>query len=183
MATFDDYEPATLRTPLLALEPLRVAHADEMFANLSNPDHYKFIPQNPPASLQIVRERFGRLENCRSPNGEQLWLNWAIRLATGEAAGLIQATVLQERRAIIAYELFAPFQGRGLATEALRTALQHLTDKAGILIASALVDTRNMKSIRLLERLGFTRKRFIKDADTFKGSSSDEFEYELVIKR
>jgi ribosomal-protein-alanine N-acetyltransferase len=179
LPAFDDYEPVTLRTPILALEPLRASHAAEMFDHLSNPDHYTFIPQNPPTSLEVLRERYERLETRRSPNGEQLWLNWAIRLATGEAAGLIQATVYPDGRGAMAYELFQAFQGRGIATEAMRAVLDHLRAKARLARATALVDTRNVKSIRLLERLGFERKRFIKDADTFKGSTSDEFEYEL----
>lgn len=181
MATFDRYEPATLRTPNLILEPLRVAHAAEMFGHLCDPGHYRFIPQNPPASVEVVQQRYARLESCRSPNGEQLWLNWAIRVSSGEAAGLIQATILPERSGIMVYELFKPFQGRGVATDALRMVLHHLTAKAALTAATARVDTRNQKSIRLLERLGFDRKRFIKDAGAFKGSSSDEYEYERTL--
>lgn len=181
MATFDHYEPATLRTPSLTLEPLRVAHAAEMFGHLCDPSHYRFIPQSPPDSLEIVRQRYARLESCRSPNGEQLWLNWAIRVSTGEAAGLVQATILPERRGILVYELFKPFQGRGIATDALRAALHHLTAKAALTAATARVDTRNQKSIRLLERLGFDRKRLIKDTGVFKGTTSDEYEYERIL--
>jgi [ribosomal protein S5]-alanine N-acetyltransferase len=43
--------------------------------------------------------------------------------------------------------------------------------------ARALLDTRNEASWRLMERLGFRRNRLIKDADQFKGASSDEYEY------
>ena len=45
-----------------------------------------------------------------------------------------------------------------------------------------LLDTRNEESWRLLERLGFKRKRTIKDADHFKGSPSDEYEYVRVLR-
>lgn len=179
MTTFDGYEPVTLQRPTLALEPLRASHAAEMFAHLSNPAHYTYIPQNPPASLEILRQRFERLETRHSPNGKELWLNWAIRLPSGDAAGMVQATGFPEGHAFVAYELFAAFQGRGLATDAVRGVLEDLRDRAHLGRARARVDTRNMKSIALLERLGFVRTRFIKDADTFKGSTSDEYEYVL----
>lgn len=179
---FDDYEPVALRTPKLTLEPLRASHAAEMFEALSNPSHYTFIPQDPPASLEVLRQRYERLESRRSPNGRELWLNWAVRLETGEAAGLIQATCYPDGRAAIAYELFLAFQGRGIATYAVRTMLKHLHEDLPLTKASALVDTRNMKSIGLLERLGFVRTRFIKDAAFFKGATSDEYAYELDLR-
>jgi RimJ/RimL family protein N-acetyltransferase len=121
------------------------------------------------------------LETRRSPNGKQLWLNWAIRAKSGGAAGLVQATGFPEGRASIAYELFAAYQGRGIATEAVRAALEDLRDRAHLTVATALVDTRNEKSIALLERLGFVRTSFIKDADEFKGSTSDEYRYALDL--
>ena len=181
MPTFDDYVPVTLRTPRLSLEPLLATHAAEVFDLLQDLDHYTFIPQIPPDSLDGLRRRYEHLETRRSPHGEQLWLNWLIRLSGGEAAGLVQATVYPDGRALLAYELFKPFRGQGLATEALRTTLDHLRDKARITKARAVVDTRNTKSFRLLERLGFERVRMIPNADWFKGSSSDEFEYVLTV--
>jgi len=180
---FDDYAPVALRTPRLTLEPLQSAHAAETFEPLSNRDHYAFIPQDPPASLQVLRERYERLETRRSPNGHELWLNWAARLHSGTVAGVVQATCYRDGRVAIAYELFAPFQGKGVATEALRAMLLHLRDAAHMTTATALVDTRNAKSIALLERLGFARTRFIKEAAFFKGATSDEYGYELDLAR
>ena len=181
MTKFDDYEPVALRTPTLTLEPIRGSHAAETFAYLCDPAHYTFIPQEPPKSLEVLRERYERLESGRSPNGCELWLNWAVRLHTGGVAGLVQATGYPDGRAAIAYEFFAPFRGRGVATEAIRATLLHLRDGPQLTKATALVDTRNGKSIRLLERLGFVRTRFIKDADFFKGATSDEYGYELDL--
>ncbi len=46
----------------------------------------------------------------------------------------------------------------------------------------AYIDTRNMKSIRLVERLGFKKIGFEKDADFFNGSNSDEYIYAMNIE-
>ncbi|KFL91992.1 hypothetical protein AmDm5_0433 [Acetobacter malorum] len=43
----------------------------------------------------------------------------------------------------------------------------------------AFVDTRNIGSVSLLEKLGFSRKKTIENADFFKGNQSDEYEYVL----
>lgn len=79
--------------------------------------------------------------------------------------------------ALIAYETFVPFQRRGIAATAVGAMLAHLKHE-GLKSARALVDTRNAASLALLERLQFRRLRLIRNADRFKGASSDEFEYE-----
>ena len=177
MPDFDDYKIVALATPTLTLEPLTAAHAEELFAPLSDPAMYEFLPQDPPVSLDALRDRYRRLETRRSANGQELWLNWVVRPHGSAAAGLVQATCKKAADALIAYEVFAPHQRRGIATEAVQAMLKHLRQAVGTQTARALVDTRNTRSIRLLERLGFARVKFIKDADAFKGSTSDEYEY------
>ncbi len=180
MPVFDTYKIETLATPTLTLEPLTVAHANELFGHLSNPAMFEFLPQDPPPSIEALRERYQRWETRRSPSGSELWLNWLIRHES-VAAGLLQATCTKTKKALIAYQIVTPFQRRGIATEAIPVMLNHLHQAAAIDTVRALVDTRNARSIRLLERLGFAKKRLIRDADHFKGAASHEFEYELDL--
>ncbi|MBL8782998.1 MAG: GNAT family N-acetyltransferase [Alphaproteobacteria bacterium] len=180
MGRFDDYERVALQTPNLVLEPLNPAHADEVFPHLQDAALYTYVPQNPPPDIEHVRARYTRLEHGRSANGRDLWLNWVIK-TNAEAAGTVQATVMPDGTALIAYERFAPFAHKGIASEGVAAILAHLKDRLETKVARALVDTRNEPSIRLLERLGFERKRTIKDADNFKGATSDEYEYELRL--
>lgn len=180
MGRFDDYERVALQTPNLVLEPLTPAHADEIFPHLQDAALYTYVPQDPPPDLDRVRARYARLEHGRSADGQDLWLNWVVK-ANGRAAGTVQATVMPNGTALIAYERYAPFAHKGVAAEAVDAMIAHLKDKLETTIVHALVDTRNVPSIRLLECLGFERKRMIKDADHFKGASSDEYEYELRL--
>ncbi len=174
--SFDAYEPPILHTPRLRLEPLLAAHAAVLFGPLSDPSLYKFIPTDPPVSLEALTLRYRRLESRRSADGRELWLNWAA--FTGEApACLIEASVLPSRIVQVAYFTFVSHQRQGFAAEALSAVIEHLRDALGLTSARALLDTRNEASWRLLERLGFQNIRTILNADTFKGSSSDEFEY------
>lgn len=178
--SFDAYEPPILHTPRLRLEPLVAAHAAVLFGPLSDPSLYRFIPTDPPASLDALTARYRRLESRRSGDRLELWLNW-VGLAEGDPVCLIEASVLPERVVQVAYFTFAAHQRRGFAGEALKAVIDHLHVALGLISVRALLDTRNEASWRLLERLGFGRERTIRGADEFKGSVSDEFEYVLDL--
>jgi len=175
------YVCLTLSAPGLVLEPLTAAQAEELFPYLQHPALYTYIPHDPPPSLKALRARYARLESRRSPNGDELWLNWVVR-RDGKAIGTVQATCRSDGVAYIAYEIFVPFQCQGLATKAVAAMVDHVRAAAGMTTAKALVDTRNIASIRLLESLGFSRVCLIEKADHFKGARSDEYEYALELK-
>ena len=142
-------------TPALTLEPQVAAHAQEMFGVLGDPAIYQHENQ-PPPSLDWLRERFARLESRQSPDGRQLWLNWVIRLPSGELIGYVQATVHANGRAFIAYVLASRYWGRGLATQAVQAMLEELAQHYRVDVLSAVLKRGNARSRRLLERLGFT---------------------------
>jgi len=166
-----------LATQRLILEPLTVGHAPALFALLSDPGLYTYLPGEPPVSVDALRERYVRLETRRSPDGRELWLNWAGRQHNGAYVGLVEATVHADATAHVAYFVFSAFQRQGFAVEAVDAVLAHLKNDIGVREVRALLDTRNDASSRLLERLGFQRVQLIKNADDFKGAPSDEYEY------
>ena len=88
----------------LTLEPQTAAHAEEMFVVLSDPAIYQY-ENRPPPSLEWLRARFARLESRQSPDGQEQWLNWVVRLSTSELIGYVQATVSPSGGAAIAYVL------------------------------------------------------------------------------
>ena len=151
----------SLVTPRLRLEPLVVAHADALFAMHCDPLHRRFLDHGAPASLQALRERHARLESRRSADGREHWLNWALVALPGDRAdgalGVVQATVLHEGTAWVAYEVAPAHWGQGLASEAVRAMLPHLAQHYRAQCFLATVDRRNERSWRLLERLGFGR--------------------------
>jgi [ribosomal protein S5]-alanine N-acetyltransferase len=169
-----------LETPRLLLEPILPTHASNLYERMQDERLYRFIPQDPPASLEALTDRYDFLSARRSPDGREAWLNWAVReRASGDYAGTLETTVFGDSTAIIAYMVFVPFQQRGIATEACGRLLEHLFDDYRLGRVAAEVDTRNVASIALVESLGFERVGFQKDADHFKGSSSDEYRYEI----
>jgi [ribosomal protein S5]-alanine N-acetyltransferase len=148
----------TLHTPRLVLEPRRAAHADALYPILADPRQREYHDDDP-VSLDALRERFRKRESRRSPSGREQWLNWVIvmREAESDAIGFVQATVLEDRRAWVAYQVATGHWGRGIATEAVRTMVSHLAAGYGVTQWMATVDRRNERSCRLLDRLGFAR--------------------------
>ena len=178
--TFKATLEAVLQTQRLALEPLTAAHADELLAPLADPRLYTHVPQDPPESLEKLRERFVFLSTRRSPVGDQLWLNWVMRdRHDGQCCGRVQATVTIDARAWIAYEVFPERWGRGLATESCTRMLEWLIDTLGVQQFAAEVDSLNSASLRLLDRLGFQSVALREAADQFKGRVSDEWTLRL----
>ncbi|PQV46694.1 RimJ/RimL family protein N-acetyltransferase [Paraburkholderia sp. BL21I4N1] len=151
-----------------------------MFDGLANPGGYLYIPQEPPTKLEDLTARYRKLESRRSSDDTEAWLNWALIGLDGKAHGYVQATVnLNSKEAFIAYFVFSPSQRLGYAREALNVLLPALREAYGIVKFNAEIDTRNVASIRLVESLGFTCTRHVRNADEFKGSVSDEYHYSL----
>jgi len=178
---FDAALEAVLHTARLRLEPQREAHADALFELLGDARLYTHIPQEPPASLQALRERLAWLSGRRAPEGDALWLNWVMRGATdGAYVGRVQATVRCNAPAYLAYEVFPAHWHQGYATEACTRMIRWLIDELRIEHFMAEVDSLNEPSLRLLDRLGFHRASFRAAADHFKGRSSDEWTCRLT---
>lgn len=142
-----------LATERLVLEPQVAAHADAMYAVLSDPAIYEF-ENAPPASLAWLRERYARLESRRSADGREHWLNWVMCLRDGTAIGYVQATVCA-RKADIAYEMASAHWGRGLAHEGVTAMLDELVASRGVQRFGAVAKRANHRSRGLLARLHF----------------------------
>jgi RimJ/RimL family protein N-acetyltransferase len=167
-----------LQTPRLNIEPIRAAHAADLFALLSDPELYRFIPQEPPVSLEWLVARYARLESGTSPDGAEAWLNWAVQLRdSGQWIGVLQATVKADGVAFIAYEIGTDFQRRGYALEGCRAMCEYLLARLGVREVRATIDSENIASQRLLLRLGFSLVGTRKAAEHFKGRVSDELDF------
>ena len=113
------------RTDRLGLEPLAVAHAAELAPLLDDPRLHEFTG-GAPVSAAALADRYQRLEKRRSPEGDQGWGNWVMRVrATGRAVGTVQATLPADGPAAgpaeVAWVVAREAQGRGYAKEAARS--------------------------------------------------------------
>jgi RimJ/RimL family protein N-acetyltransferase len=143
-----------LSTRRLLLEPQVAAHAARMFTLLQDPAIYRYENEAPP-SLEWLEERFRRLETRRSADGNEQWLNWVVRLRGSSLIGFVQATLRQDRSAAIAYVFGSAHWGRGYASEAVSAMLDELLAYYGVTSFAAVLKRDNLRSVRLLDRLGF----------------------------
>lgn len=139
----------------VTLEPQVAAHATEMFVVLGDPAIYEF-ENAPPPSLEWLCTRFARLESRLSADGQERWLNWVIRIPASGLIGYVQATVRSDGHAAIAYELASAYWGRGLARQAVQAMISELFAHYRVRRLSAVFKRGNLRSMRLLERLGFS---------------------------
>ena len=156
----------TIATPELVLQPLVVAHAEVMFELLSDAEIYRYLDYPPPPSVDHLRNVYAKLEARRSPDGDEIWLNWVVRPQGHPLVGYVQATI-SRRTAFVAYVLGRKYWGHGHARNAMQTMLEHLASAYGVDCCLATVEADNHRSIRLLERLGF----HLAAADELEGHS------------
>jgi RimJ/RimL family protein N-acetyltransferase len=128
-------------TERLDLEPPAVAHAAELAPLLDDPCLHEFTG-GAPLSAAALAARYARLAARRSPAGDQMWANWAVRVrATGTAAGTVQATLSAGGPAAgpaeVAWVVVRPAQGRGYATEAARSLVALLHEAGWTVVANA----------------------------------------------
>ena len=146
-----------LHSQRLRIEPMVQAHAETLFAAIADPALYTWIDDGPPASVAALRERCRRLETRHSADGEETWLNWTLFLPDQpQALGYVQASLLADGRAWVAYLLAQSAWGQGYASEAVAAMLQHLFGALGARQAMAVAERDNSRSLALLQRLGFT---------------------------
>ncbi len=129
------------------------------------------------------RARSFLLEQAAIPAGEPgMWLQIAVELP---GAGLIGDCGFQvdENRpgtAELGYRLDRRWWGHGYAVEAAAGVIDWAFDTLGLHRVVALIDTRNMRSINLVERLGFRREGSFLESYREPVGWSDEYLYAML---
>jgi len=165
----------------LDLEPLEIRHAALLHPSLSDAELYRFFDREPPQNLEALATRYSHLVSRRSPDGAEIWLNWAVRHRDAAAyIGTVEATLYPNRRANIAYVTFREFWRQGYSKEAIAALIAHLFKEWPVELIEIVMDSRNLASVRLAESVGAKRIEFTPRACFFKGSFSDEYRYELA---
>lgn len=151
-----DLNASRLISRRLALEPLRLEHADELVPLLSDASLHRFIGGTPPTP-QELRARLERQVRGRSPDGSELWLNWVARTRPGgQVVGTMQATVHREQNtlvAVLAWTIGSAHQGRGMATEAAGLMAAWLR-RQGIRCLRAHIHPRHNASMAVAAAIG-----------------------------
>ncbi|MBP6626672.1 MAG: GNAT family N-acetyltransferase [Arenimonas sp.] len=171
--------PPVLESDRIRLRPLRMDDAPDVFAMYSDPDvtrYWSFSAWTQPAQADAwLAERIGW--------GPPSVYGWAM--ANRGDDRFIGTTALfalsgPTHRAELGYSLMPSLQGQGLATEAVRRALDFGFDTLGLERVEADVDPRNLASCRLAERLGFQREGLLRNRWRVGGEFADSILYGLL---
>ncbi len=156
-----------IETARLVLEPLGVAHADEMVFVLGDRGLYEYTRGQPPR-LQELRARYARQAAGRSPDGAHGWLNWIVRARRGgDPLGAVQATLAVEDGTLtaeLAWIIGVAHQRQGYATEAARAMLEWL-GRHGVAVVVAHVHPSHAASTEVARRLGLTPTGAVVDGE------------------
>jgi len=171
----------TVHTERVGIGPLSLDHAETMYAYRSNPRVSRYQSWEP-RSVEEVR-RFISSQVGASPDAPGRWRQLGIfELESGRLAGDVGVHVLEydPRQVEVGITVAPAFQGRGLATEALRALLRHLFVDLGKHRVCGSVDPRNSASIALLERVGMRLEAHFVESLWFKGDWADDVIYAML---
>lgn len=128
--------------------------SDALFALLEDPEIHVFTGGHPPASADDVRAKIRRLESRRSPAGDELWLNWTLRLKDDRTVvGYVQAGVT-EGQADLAWVIGVAFQRQGFGSEAGRRVLTWLRQQLQLHEVRAKIRPDHIASRRVARSVG-----------------------------
>ncbi len=159
------------------LKPRTAAHAEELFAVLSDPALYQFLDEEPPASVEALRQKLARSESRKSPDGSEHWLNWVVRDEFQQVVGYVQATIHANSDANVAYVIGTAHWGRGLAYRAVEQMLRIAVAEFGAKRFLLRSERENHRSVRLAERLRFV------PASAELSASKGVIENEILLQR
>lgn len=173
MPSKDDLSLSTLRLDLL---PIQRSHAPEMFEVLNDINLREFTGGAPPESVDALRRRYELWEQRRSPDGSELWFNWAVReRQLDQLIGHMQAGVGAEF-ASVAWVIGSRWQGHGYASEAALCIVEWLAG-LGVKDIRASIHPDHVVSIRVAERAGLERTELRSDHE------DDEILWQLRVDR
>jgi [ribosomal protein S5]-alanine N-acetyltransferase len=163
----------------LVYEPLHERHAAELHLELLDERLYHFIPERPPKSLAALQREYAEF-SAGAPSGSgEVWLNWAIReQVSGACVGTLQATRFTDGLLWVGYKVVPTAWGRGIATSALAWFAQELLGKFNGQPLLAAVDTRNVSSVRVLQKCHFELLR--REPAELHGEKTEDFIYQFT---
>jgi len=170
-----------IHTDRLLLRPFQAGDVEDALAYRNDEEFARFLPHIPQPFLRRDAEEFVALNMSepweRSPT-------FAVVL-NGRLIGTVNLEIdAKTRTAMLGYAIGRAWWGRGIATESARAVLAWGIEEFGLARMWASTDTRNVRSLRVLEKLGMQREALrVGDHAGRDGKLIDEVVYGLNIIR
>jgi RimJ/RimL family protein N-acetyltransferase len=171
-----------LETARLLLRPLTLADEDDVFVYQSDPETVRYIPW-PVRTREQVRaalQKFAGMTRM-SENGDGLLLA-IVERASERVIGQMNLSIASrvDRHGEFGYVVSRAYARRGFAFEASVCVLDYAFGTLDLHRVSATIDTRNVASAALAEKLGLRREAEFRENEWFKGAWSSTWIYAVL---
>ena len=164
-----------LRTERLILRRYCPEDVDDLYKYLgTDPAMYQYSGWNPYATPEMAQETVSRFMDSYDDERAYSW----IMDIDDVIVGTIGAYDYTGDQIEVGFSVVPGWQGRGLATEALRKVLEYLTENEGIPCVTAWCAAENIGSKRVLEKAGMKLVRAEKDGFAVEDRVYDRLIYE-----
>lgn len=154
--------PTEIRTERLLLRPFQAGDVDDALDYRDDPEFARFLPHIPQPFTRENAEAFVALNMSEPWNRSP---TFAVVL-DGRVIGTVNFDVEpQTREAMIGYAIGRAWWGRGIATEAARAAMAWAVETFDLVRIWASTDPGNVRSMRVLAKLGMAREVEQRDAE------------------
>ncbi len=168
-----------LWTECMILRRYRPEDAGDLYRYLgSDPAMYAYSGWNPYATLEMAQETVRGFIDSYDNGYVYSW----IMDIDDVIAGTIGAYDFKDNQIEVGFSVVPRWQGRGLATAALKKVLEYLTENEGIPCVTAWCAAENTGSKRVLEKAGMTLVSEEKDGLVISDSVYDKLIYEYKAK-
>ena len=148
----------------------------------SFPEVDEFNTLGVPANIEETRQYLNPLIRAQKDNPRKLYLWKVTLLKTSEFTGIAGMTLSDGKfkRGELYYKILPDYWGHGYATEIGQLLVQIGFTEFGLHRVEAGVATENVRSIRVLEKLGMTREGRHRKILPIRGEWKDNYRYAIV---
>ena len=169
--------PNIIETERLRLRPFNLQDVEDVFSYATDVQWARYLPVPQPYTRKNAEEFVARqvlLEREKHPS-------WAIEHNEVVIGGIDLTLDFENHVGELGYSVGRKYWGRGFATEATRavidTAFHAYKDLNRV---RAMADSRNVGSLKVMEKIGMTREGVLRQNRLFRGECIDEVWYGLM---
>lgn len=150
-----------IKTDRLLIRSIEMKDKETFFAYRSRPEIYQYQSWKPTCICEV--EEFIKKNTANVIGATNTWLQLAVCLKEGPMIGDIGIHFVDDDQIELGYTLSPEYQGQGYAYEAVKFIINLVFFNWKKHRITASVDPGNIRSIKLLKRIGFRKEaHFIK---------------------